>query len=100
MQGRKGDYMSRCSGYHAAIKTTVITIVAMVGLLGVTACAAPSRNLSDPAKFKTVEHALRTDLTKVVHDFGRERRHANAGASGKHERDCYNLKNNVNFVIL
>jgi hypothetical protein len=100
MQGRKGDFMSRWSGYQAAIKRNVVTIMVMVGLLAVAACAAPPRNLSDPAKFKTIEHALTTDLTKVVHDLNREKHDARADPSGRQESQCYNLKNNVNYVVL
>jgi hypothetical protein len=92
--------MSRCSGYRAAIKNHTATITAMVGLLSVAACAGPTHNLSDPAKFKTIEHALRTDLTKVEHDLQREVHDRRRGASGNRESRCYNLKNNVNFVVL
>ena len=92
--------MSRCSRYRAAIKRPTAAITAMVGLLSVAACAGPTDNPSDPAKFKTIEHALRTDLTKVEHDLQREVHDRHPGASGKRESPCYNLKNNVNFVVL
>ena len=92
--------MRRCSRSQTAIKTNAVTLMAMLGVIGLTGCASLPRNPSDPAKFRTIEHALRTDLTKVVHDLQRERDEANAGAMGSGESPCYNLKNNVNFVVL
>src|SRR5262249_14868110 len=67
---------------------------------GVAGCANPRSNLSDPAKFRTIEHALRTDLATVIDDLRHERHVAKLGASGPGEPPCYNLKNNVNYVVL
>jgi len=92
--------MRRCSRFQTAITRNASTLIVVVGLIGAAGCASPARNLSDPAKFRTIEHALRTDLTKVVHDLQRERVEADAGARGSGESPCYNLKNNVNFVVL
>ena len=92
--------MNRCSGYQSLAKKGVITLTALIGLLSVVSCGAPRNNLSDPAKFGTVEHALRTDLTKVDLDLGRERRDMRLRARGHRVSPCYNLKNNVNFDVL
>jgi hypothetical protein len=90
--------MRGCSG--TAIKRTAVFFAAAIGLVGIAACHRASSNLSDPAKFKTAVHALRTDLTKVRHDLQRETRDASHGATGRGQPLCYNLKNNVNFVVL
>jgi len=90
--------MRRCSGCHAAIKMNAVTLMAVLGLLCVAGCASPRSNLSDPAKFGTIEHALSTDLTKVVLDLQRER--GDAQPSRLRVPRCYNLKNSVNFVAL
>jgi hypothetical protein len=90
----------RCSRYQTAIKRNAVTLLAMLALLGAGACAGPPQNLSDPAKFRTIENALRTDLTKVDLDLQLEAHDAYAGASGKRESPCYNLKNNINFVVI
>ena len=92
--------MSRCSRYLAAIRGNAVTLMAVFGLLGVAACASPPHNLSDPAKFRTIVRGLRIDLQKLDHDLRREERNVDDGASGKRESPCYNLKNNVNFIVL
>jgi hypothetical protein len=92
--------MRTCSRCQTAITRNAVTLMAVLGLLGVASCANPRSNLSDPAKFGTIVHALRTDLTKIARDLQREKSEANAGASGPGESPCYNLKNNVNYVVL
>jgi len=78
-----------------------IVLTAMLGMIGAAGCQRPPGNLSDPADFKIAVHALRTDLAKVRHDLRRELTKANQRARGHAgEPACYNLKNNVNFVVL
>src|SRR5262249_15455219 len=60
---------------------------------------AHHKKLSDPANFKTVEHALGTDLTKLASDLQRENELAK-DALRHPKRRCYDLRNNVNFVVL
>jgi hypothetical protein len=100
--GVKDDSMRRCFRCQAAIKRNAVTLMALLGLLVVAGCASPRSNLSDPARFGIIEHALRTDLVKVVHDLQREHTEtsdAGAGPSGP-GAGCYKLKNNVNYVTL
>jgi hypothetical protein len=92
--------VARCSRYKTAVKANAVIITALLGLICLVACADPHHRLSDPAKFRTIEHALRGDLTKVNLDLQREARDARPGASGKREPRCYNLKNNVNYSAL
>jgi hypothetical protein len=89
-------------GYSGtAIKASAIALAAALGLVGIAACQRPSSTLSDPAKFNTAIHALKTDVKKVRRDFWREKRDAIHGPRGRGESGaCYNLKNNVNFVVL
>lgn len=87
------------SGY--AIKRSSIALLAMLGLIGAAGCQRPPGRLSDPADFRTAVHALKTDLKKAHLDLQRELRKVRLGANGHGgEPDCYNLENNVNFVVL
>jgi len=92
--------MRGCSRRQTAIKRNAVTLMAMLGLIGVAGCASPRSNLSDPAKFRTIQHALATDLATLREDLHHETSVAKAGATGPGEPPCYNLKNNVNFVVL
>ncbi len=86
---------------QAAIKTNAVILMVLLGLMAAAGCQPAPSSLSDPAKFRTAVHALRTDLTKAARDFRREKHDARLGADGRHgEPRCYNLKNNVNFVVL
>jgi hypothetical protein len=101
-RGGKDDGMRGWPRCQAAIKMNAVILIVVLGLMGATGCkAAPPSSLSDPAKFRTAVHALRTDLSKAARDFRREKHDARLGADGRRgEPRCYNLRNNVNFVVL
>src|SRR5215468_3315709 len=84
---------------QAVLNRNSVILMAVLGLISAAGCAPPHHKLSDPANFKTVEHALRTDLTKLTSDLNRE--NVLADNARRHpQRLCYDLKNNVNFVVL
>jgi len=73
--------------------------MAVLGLISATGCTPAHHKLSDPANFKTVQHALRTDQRKLAGDLQLEKTLA-LSASRHPQQLCYDLRNNVNFVVL
>src|SRR5215831_17122752 len=84
---------------QAILNRNSVILMAVLGLLSAAGCTPAHHKLSDPANFKTVELALRTDLTKLTSDLKRESKLADS-ARRHPPRLCYDLKNNVNFVVL
>jgi hypothetical protein len=85
---------------YAAIMRPFVAAIVLGILLGASACGPLQHTRSDPLKFGSARHFLRTDKVKMKLDLKRERSDAEAGPEGgKRLPHCYNLKQNVNVEI-
>ena len=85
---------------YAAIVRPFVPAVVLTVLLGTSACGPLQHGGSDPLKFRSARHFLRTDRVKMKLDLERELADARAGPNGhKGLPPCYNLKQNINVEI-
>jgi hypothetical protein len=86
---------------QAAIMRPFVAAVVLGVLLDASACGPSQQRSSDPLKFRSAQHFLRTDRVKMSLDLERERKDAEAGPDGPNGLPlCYNLNENVNVEII
>ena len=85
---------------YAAIVRPFVPAVVLTVLLGTSACGPLQHAGSDPLKFRSARHFLRTDRVKMKLDLERELADARVGPNGlKRLPPCYNLTQNINVEI-